>query len=61
MIQLGQCTGFAREALGKGGVLADLRREDFQSDVAVELISAADALHLTAQDLFEFKINKTLL
>ena len=37
VIQHGQCPCLAHEAFGKGGILADFWRKDFQGDVAVEL------------------------
>ncbi len=61
VIQLGQCAGFAREAFGKGGIFADFRRQDFQSDVAVEprLTRFVNGSHASlAQQLDDFELRE---
>ena len=52
VVQFGQRFGFAGKALGKGGVLADVGREDFKGDNAVEFFLAGfvDGTHAAAAD-----------
>ena len=61
MIQLGECAGFAGEAFGERGVVADAGRKNFQRDDSIQLFLArlVNRAHAAFADEFEdFKLRK---
>ena len=63
MVELGQRLGLAGEAFGKGRVVADARRQDFQGDDAVErlLPGFVDRAHAAlADESQDFQLGKRL-